>query len=60
MDRILFRMWRIWRNPPSKPKLIVMMVALALSFGLILVERYVGWPSWMHTGAFHMRHLPRL
>jgi hypothetical protein len=58
MDRMLFFMWRLWRNPPSRLKLIVMMAALALAVGLVLVERCVGWPDWMRAERMPRPRLP--
>ncbi|HEY8610809.1 MAG TPA: hypothetical protein VIL69_05890 [Roseomonas sp.] len=60
MDRMLFLMWRLWRNPPSRQKLIVMMVALGLALGLVLVERFAGWPDWMKTERVPRPRLPHL
>ena len=60
MDRLLFFMWRLWRNPPSRTKLIVMMVALGLAIGLVLVERYVGWPDALRTERVPRPRLPHL
>ncbi|MFH5924808.1 hypothetical protein [Roseomonas xinghualingensis] len=60
MDRLLFFMWRLWRNPPSRRKLVVMLVALALAIGLVLVERYVGWPDWMRAERVPRPRLPSL
>ncbi|MBP0492039.1 hypothetical protein [Roseomonas indoligenes] len=60
MDRLLFSMWRIWRNPPSRMKLIVMLAALALAIGLVLVERRVGWPDWMRVERTPRPRLPHL
>ncbi|WP_338663661.1 hypothetical protein VQH23_00545 [Pararoseomonas sp. SCSIO 73927] len=60
MDRMLFFMWRILRRPPSRTGLIVMLVALALAIGLVLVERYVGWPDWMRVDRPPRPRLPHL
>ena len=55
---MLHFMWRLWRNPPSRTKLIVMMVALALSFGLVIIERTVGWPDILKTERAPRYRLP--
>jgi hypothetical protein len=55
---MLFFMWRLWRNPPSRSKLVVMIVALALAIGLVLVERYIGWPDWMRAERMPRPRLP--
>ena len=55
---MLFFMWRLWRNPPSRTKLIIMLVAFALSFGLVIVERTVGWPDWLKTERVPRQRLP--
>lgn len=51
-------MLRFWRNPPSRPKLIMMLVAFALSFGLVIFERTVGWPDWLKTERAPRYRLP--
>ncbi|WP_043835539.1 hypothetical protein [Muricoccus aerilatus] len=58
MDRMLFLLWRLWRRPPSRGALLVMMAALALSLGLVAVERVVGWPSWLRVERAPMPRLP--
>jgi len=60
MDRLTFFLWRLWRNPPSRTKLLVMLAALALAIGLVLVERYVGWPDWLRTERVPRARLPHL
>ncbi|WP_458096067.1 hypothetical protein [Roseomonas sp. WA12] len=57
---MLFFMWRLWRNPPSRRKLIVMLVAFGLSFGLVIVERTVGWPDWLKTERAPRQRLPSI
>ena len=49
MDRMLFFLWRLWRNPPSRQRLVIMLAALAIALGLVVVERTVGWPDWLRT-----------
>jgi len=60
VDRMLFLLWRLWRNPPSRRKAIVMLVALGLALGLVLVERYVGWPDWLRAERVPRARLPHL
>ena len=59
MDRVLFLLWRLWRRPPSRGTLLVMMAALALSLGIVAVERLVGWPDWLRAERVPMPRLPR-
>jgi len=40
---------RILRNPPSRKMAAVMLAALAVSVGLVLVERHIGWPEALRT-----------
>ncbi|MCR0981554.1 hypothetical protein [Roseomonas populi] len=60
MDRLLFFMWRVWRNPPSRTALLVMLGALALSIGLVLIERGLGWPDWLRADRVPRQRLPHL
>lgn len=53
-------MWRLWRNPPSRQKLVVMLLALGLAFALVAIERGVGWPSWLRTERVPTPRLPHL
>jgi len=58
MDRMLFFLWRLWRHPPGRRKLLVMMAALALSLGIVAVERMGGWPGWMRAERVPVVRLP--
>jgi len=60
MDRMAFFLWRLWRNPPSRTKLLVMLAALALAIGIVLVERYVGWPDLLRTERAPRVRVPHL
>ncbi|MBI0536788.1 hypothetical protein D9599_14520 [Roseomonas sp. KE2513] len=58
MDRVLFLLWRLWRRPPSRGALLVIMATLALSIGIVALERVVGWPSWLRVERVPMLRLP--
>jgi hypothetical protein len=60
VTRLLVLLARLWRNPPSRKKLAVMLGALALALGLVLVERFLGWPDWLRANPVPMRRLPHL
>lgn len=45
--RWLLRMSRWARNPPSWKMVKFMLALIALLAVIYLVERYIGWPSWM-------------
>jgi len=55
--RLGILMWRLVHRPPSRRAAIAMLAALALSVGLVLVERYVGWPEALRTERVPLRRM---
>lgn len=49
MTRLLIRLAQWWRHPPSPARVRLILLVLAFSAAIVLVERYVGWPDWMTT-----------
>ncbi|MBH0238742.1 hypothetical protein [Methylobrevis albus] len=46
IERLLLRM-AIWiRRPPSRRRIMMVVVIGALGLAIVGIERYVGWPDW--------------
>ena len=58
LTRLLIQMAQWWRHPPGRRKAMVILAALALSFLLVGIERFVGWPGWLRTEPVPIRRLP--
>jgi len=50
MIRWGIRLAQWFRNPPSRRMVIVMAVTIGFCVALVLVERFIGWPSWATMG----------
>ena len=44
--RWAIRLAQWFRHPPSRSRVILMAVVIALCVALVLVERFIGWPDW--------------
>jgi hypothetical protein len=55
MTRLLIRMAQWFRHPPSPSRIRLILLVLALSAAIVLIERYVGWPDWMSTERMPIR-----
>jgi len=61
MDPMLrwgIRMSQWFRRPPSRQRLILMGVVVAVSLIVLAIERLYGWPSWMTVNG-RMPRVPR-
>lgn len=47
IERLLLRMAYWARRPPSRSKLMVMLVVVLCAAALVLIEHTVGWPHWL-------------
>ncbi len=47
--RILVRMARWARNPPSEKRVIFGLAVIAAAFALFAIERWIGWPEWLQV-----------
>ena len=43
----LLRMARWARNPPSMGRVKLVLGVVAWCIGLVVMERFVGWPDWL-------------
>ena len=57
MTRLFIRLVQWYRNPPSRRWLMVAGMAVAASVALVLVERVIGWPDWLHAEPVPIRRI---
>jgi hypothetical protein len=57
LTRILWRMARWLRHPPSRNYIRILVVVLVLATVLVLVERFIGWPDWLTTERVPIRRM---
>ena len=57
MTRVFIQLVEWYRNPPSRSWMIAAGVAVVASVALVLVERVIGWPDWLHAEPVPIRRI---
>ncbi len=57
LTRLLIRLAQWFRHPPPRSRIVLTLAAAALAIGIVLIERYVGWPDWAQTERVPIRRM---
>ena len=57
LTRLLFRLAQWQRRPPSRRRVYILLVVLAIAFVLLGIERLFGWPEALTTERVPIRRM---